>query len=113
MNERIMYIEYKGHGQTGPARIGKVKFSQSNKTIYYKGKTFQLINGTGFQANYYDIDTGEQYRISGCNQKGNDTPNPCIIKIDEDVQEEYWLKIRKIPGNINLSQFRTNGNYAK
>ena len=33
-NSQIMYIEYKGDGLAGPARIGCVTFSQSRKTIY-------------------------------------------------------------------------------
>ena len=34
---RIMYIESKGDGITGPARIGRVTFSKSGKTLYYRG----------------------------------------------------------------------------
>ena len=32
---RIMYIEYKGSGLTGPARIGRVRFSKTGQTLYY------------------------------------------------------------------------------
>jgi len=35
MKSRIMYIESKAGGLTGPARIGRVTFSKSGATIYY------------------------------------------------------------------------------
>lgn len=35
-----MYIEYKGEDIVGPARIGRVTFSKTGKSIYYKGKEF-------------------------------------------------------------------------
>jgi hypothetical protein len=44
--------EDKGSGGiTGPARIGRVRFSQTGKSIYYKGKMFQSLKGRGFKAN--------------------------------------------------------------
>jgi hypothetical protein len=36
-----MYIESKAGGLTGPARIGRVRFSKSGATIYYQDKAFQ------------------------------------------------------------------------
>jgi len=38
MRSRIMYIEDKSCGLSGPARIGRVTFSKSRKTIYYGGR---------------------------------------------------------------------------
>ena len=61
MNSRIMYIEDKSGGLVGPARIGRVTFSKSGKTIYYRGRSFQSLNGTGFKANYFAVDTGESF----------------------------------------------------
>ncbi len=40
---RIMYIEYKGDGLTGPARIGRVTFSKTGGTVYYRDKAFQSL----------------------------------------------------------------------
>lgn len=40
---RIMYIEYKGDGLTGEARIGRVTFSKTGKSVHYHGKTFQVM----------------------------------------------------------------------
>src|SRR5436309_895222 len=69
---RIMYIENKAPGLTGPARIGRVTFSKRGSTIYYQGRAFQSLKGAGFKANYYDVETGEEYWISGPKKNGED-----------------------------------------
>ena len=102
---RIMYIENKSagppgkRGLEGPARIGRVTFSKTGRTIYYSGKTFGRLGG-GFKANYFDEETREEYWISGPKKNGEDGlygPRP----IDEDVREEYWTLIRKLPEKRN------------
>ncbi|HYI99325.1 MAG TPA: hypothetical protein VEX36_06575 [Thermoleophilaceae bacterium] len=96
MQTRVMYIESKAGGLSGPARIGRVSFSKSGRTLYYRGRAFQSLKGSGFKANYYDVETGEEYWISGPRKDGADrlyggsTP----VEIDEDVREEYWTEIR-------------------
>lgn len=96
---RIMYIESKAEGLTGPARIGRVVFSKTGKTIRYKEKEFQSLKGAGFKSNYVEINSGEEYWISGPRRDGADqlyrTNIP--IEIDDDVREEYWTEIRKRP----------------
>ena len=63
---RIMYIEYKGDGLVGPARIGRVTYSKTGKSLTYRGKEFGSLNGTGFKANFVEVESGDQYWISGC-----------------------------------------------
>ena len=94
-----MYVEYKGDNLTGEARIGKVKFSKTMKSIHYKGKLFISLKGRGFKSNYFDEETKEKYWISGCSKDGTDRLyNERIpILIDEDIQEEYWNEIRNMP----------------
>jgi hypothetical protein len=96
---RIMYIEYKGNDLTGPARIGRVTFSKTGETLYYRGKSFQSLKGDGFKANYYDVETLEEYWISGPKKRGGDSLYATNIatEIDDDVREEYWIEIRKNP----------------
>jgi hypothetical protein len=98
-----MYIEYKGEGLTGDARIGRVKFSKTGKSIHYNGKTFQTLSGRGFKANYFDVETGEQYWISGCKKDGTDRlyGERLPIFIDEDARVEYWYDIRNLPGLVD------------
>lgn len=91
-----MYIEYKGAGLNGPARIGRVTYSKRGHTLYYGGKAFQSLKGSGFKSNYFDIDSGEEYWISGPRRDGNDRlyAGNLPVEIDEDVREEYWRDIR-------------------
>lgn len=42
---RIMYVERKADGLTGRARIGRVTFSKTGRTLYYQGRTFQSLKG--------------------------------------------------------------------
>jgi hypothetical protein len=96
---RIMYIECKGDGLHGSARIGRVTFSRTGATLHYGGKSFQSLKGSGFKANYFDIETGEQYWISGPRKDGTDRlyKSDFPVEIDEDVREEYWTEIRNNP----------------
>ncbi len=98
-----MYIEDKSEGLSGPARIGRVTFSKSGKSIYYKGKQFRNLKGSGFKANYFEVESGGEYWISGPKKDGSDRlyRERVPIEIDEDVREEYWTKIRHRPQNKN------------
>jgi hypothetical protein len=40
MQSRVMYIEDESEGLTGPARIRRVSFSKTGRTLYYAGRTF-------------------------------------------------------------------------
>lgn len=112
MKPAIMYIELKTGGISGPARIGRVTFSQSGKSIYYRGKRFASLKGYGFKANYYDVETGDDYWISGCKRRGGDRLYPGIIEIDEDVREEYWTVVRQRPEDAERKVIRCSGKYA-
>lgn len=108
----VMYIEEKPD-LGGHARIGRVHFSRSRRTVYYQGLKLQSLNGKGYKANYFNVDTGLEYWISGCKKCGNDTLYPGIIEIDDDAREEYWLEIRNKPENIHLTRIRSEGKYSK
>jgi hypothetical protein len=72
MRSRIMYIESKAEGLSGPARIGRVSFNRTGRSLYYKGQSFQSLKGRGFKANYRDTETGDEYWISGPRRDGLD-----------------------------------------
>jgi hypothetical protein len=100
MQTRIMYIENKADGLTGAARIGRVSFSKTRRTLYYQGKSFQSLKGAGFKSNYYDLETGDEYWISGPRKDGADrlySPQALPVEIDDDVRAEYWTAIRGEP----------------
>ena len=110
---QIMYIEYKDGGLRGSARIGRVTFSQSRKTIYYNDCKLQSLKGYGYKANYYDSVDGGWYWVSNCRSDGQDTLYPGIIEIDDNVREEYWTEVRSLPDNINQTTFRSEGKYSR
>lgn len=97
-----MYIEYKGAGLTGPARMGRVAFSKTGSTLYYEGKSYRTLKGKGFKSNYFEVETGEHYWISGPKRNGCDRlyGGTLPTEIDDDVREEYWQTIRRQPENI-------------
>ena len=100
MRSRIMYIESKAEGLNGPARIGRVTFNRTGRTLYYKGQSFQSLKGSGFKANYRETETGEEYWISGPRRDGLDRlygKSALVVEIDAEVREEYWTEIRKKP----------------
>ena len=96
MRSRIMYIESKAGGLVGSARIGRVTFSKTGSTLYYAGRTFRSLKGYGFKSNYHDVETGQEYWISGLRQDGQDALYATNVRaeIDDDVYDEYWREIR-------------------
>jgi hypothetical protein len=82
---RIMHIECKAGALTGVARIGRVTFSQTGRTLYYHGQKFQSLKGAGFKSNYYNVETGDDYWISGPKRTGGDAastlPNPRALSL--------------------------------
>lgn len=106
MRSRIMYIEDKSGGLTGPCRIGRVRFSKTGLTIYYAGRTFQRLGGAGFKANYFDLESRAEFWISGPRRDGADGLYGRITQpadVDPDVFEAYWRDIRGMtpPGPVS------------
>jgi hypothetical protein len=99
METRIMYIECKSGPDAGSARIGRVSFNRTGRTLRYRTQTFRRIVGGGAKSNYIEDGTGAEYWISGPKRRGGDrllgSRGP--IEIDEDVRTEYWRDIRETP----------------
>jgi hypothetical protein len=106
-----MYIETKPDGVSGPARIGRVKFSKAGRSLYYRGRCYESFKG-GFKANYFDSETRQEVWISGCKKKGGDRLYPGLIEIDEDVREEYWTEIRKMSEEKDRKKIHCPGKYG-
>lgn len=95
---RIMYIEDKSGGLVGAARIGRVSFSKTGRTLYYRGRKFQSLKGAGFKSNYIDIESQAYFWISGPKRNGQDgLYGGGGAEIDEDCRVEYWTHIRERP----------------
>ena len=88
-----MYVELKtGFNNDGPAWIGRVRFSKTGRTLYYRGRRLQsLKGGGGLAANYVDIDSGEQFWVSGVKKNGQDRhwAGHGPVDVDEDAADEY------------------------
>src|SRR5690606_17693687 len=111
MQPRIMFIDCKTGGLEGSARIGRVHFSGTGRTLYYRGKTFMKVK-YGYKFNHIDVETGEEYWISGCKKRGGDTLYGSIIEIDDDVREEYWTVIRGMPECKDQRVVRCRGKHG-
>ena len=88
----LKYIELKsGHWDNGPAWIARVKISKSARTIYFNGKALKRATGGGISGNHFDIETGEEYWVSGVKKNGIDRhwAGSGIILIEESAVAEY------------------------
>ena len=88
--EAIRYVELKsGHGDSGPAWIARVTTSRTFRTVYFNGRA--LKRRGGISANYRDIETGEEYWVSGVKKDGSDRhwAGGGIVWIEADVVDEY------------------------
>ena len=86
----IKYIELKtGYNDNGPAWIGKVKISRSGNTIYFNDHAFEKCNG--ISGNFIDIETGDEYWISGIKKNGENRhwAGSDKIIIDSKIISEY------------------------
>ena len=92
MKSRMMYVEHKSHqNDKGSAWIGRVFFSKTGRTLYFNGMAFQSLKGSGGYANYYEMESGEEYWISGVKKSGGDRhwAGSGIIAVGRDVVDEY------------------------
>ncbi len=101
----IMFIAELGaaNSETLWARIGRVRFSKTGRTLYYDGHEL-----TGGQGEYYDAQTGQRFHIQRARTDGLDRSEgrkrgSFRVEIDEDVREEYWRQIRNEPSRSHES----------
>ena len=106
MKSRIMYVEFKGHDVAGPGWITRVTFSKSHSSVYFRGKRLQTLDGAGRKSNYWDVETGEEYWVSGPKRNGEDRLYGGVVDIDDDVREEYWTDIRRLPDRKHETRYR-------
>jgi hypothetical protein len=99
MRSRIVYVERTTGNHNGPAWIGRVHFSKSGRTVYYRGLTLRRLPGARC-ANHYDVDTGEEYWVSGVKKNGEDRhwAGSGPVEIDDDVLDEYRQMIGEAAG---------------
>ena len=90
-----------GFSHNGPAWIGLVSFSKSGKTVYFDGKAFQRIGSDRMRGNYYDIETGNEYWISGVTKDRLDRHQfgKGKIFVEKRILKEYLqiIKLTELP----------------
>ncbi len=92
MKSRMMYVEHKsGQNDKGEAWIGHVFFSKTGKTLYFNGLAFRSLKGAGVYANYYEVESGDEYWISGVKKAGRDRhwAGSGVIAIGRNAVDEY------------------------
>lgn len=98
MKTEIKYIELKSnYNHNGPAWIGLVAFSKSGKTVYFDGKAFQRMGSDRMLGNYYDIESGEEYWISGFKENMTDRHKygGGKVLVEERILQEYLSKTKQ------------------
>ncbi len=97
MKTAIRYIEKINNNHDGEAWIGLVSFSKTGKTIYFNGKAFQSAGSSRTPGNYYDIETGEIYWISGIkkNMQDRHVYGKGLISVEKRILYEYLSIINK------------------
>ncbi len=104
--KRIMYIEDKSSELAGAARIGVVVYSKTRQSLTYKGREFHRTTN-GFSHNYYEVETGAPFWISGPKKRGGDRLfGTGVVEIDDEARVQYWTKIRELPANSDLTSYR-------
>ena len=91
MKYEIRYIELKtGYSDNGPAWIGKVRLSKSGNTIYFNDKAFRKRRGVS--GNFFDVETYEEYWISGIKKDGSDRhwAGHGKIILGKNIVEDYF-----------------------
>ncbi|MCD9014427.1 hypothetical protein [Parachryseolinea silvisoli] len=94
MKAELIYVELKtGYGDNGPAWIGNGFYNRTRKTVYFNGQVF--CRSQGISGNHIDLETREEYWISGVKKKGTDRhwAGSGTIMIDESVIVDY-LELR-------------------
>ena len=98
MKKELKYIELiSGFNHNGIAWICLVSFSKSGKTIYFDGKAFQSSGSSRNPGNYYDIETGEHYWISGVKKDMSDRHKfgSGKIFVEKSILNDYLKIINK------------------
>jgi len=131
MKSRIMYIEQKPDGVNGPARIGRVTFSKSGRSlsclhnpptchsersrpISSSRLALARRSACGCEESLFSVaqhSSHERWPRSSATF-GGDRLYPGSIEIDPDVREEYWKEIRALPDKIDQATFKCPGKYG-
>ncbi|MFI1472217.1 hypothetical protein [Streptomyces wuyuanensis] len=105
MPRRLMFVQLKTGYDTdrGPSWIGWVDFSKTWGTAYFRGRTLRRSGGM-LDANFYDVQTNEEFWVSGPKRDHTDTRyGPSTPEIEPEAVESYhaFLEGTPLPGREN------------
>lgn len=89
---KMLYIELKSDlSDRGPAWIGLAKVSGSGRTIYFSGRALKRVKGGWGAGNHRDLETGEEFWVSGVKKDGTDRhwAGGGAVMIDSRVVADY------------------------
>nr|WP_315475877.1 hypothetical protein [uncultured Undibacterium sp.] len=74
-----------------------MKLSKSKTTVYFNGRALKKAAGGGVSGNYVDLESGDEFWISGVKKNGGDRhwAGSGIVLVEAAAVEEY-LALRKL-----------------
>lgn len=101
MAARVMFIQLKTGYNTdkGPAWISSLRFNKTWKTAYWHGRTLHRWQGS--DANFYDVETREEFWVSGPHRDRPDARYSGVQPtVDDDIRDVYpaFLDGAPLPG---------------
>ncbi|MCC6493978.1 MAG: hypothetical protein IT424_13270 [Pirellulales bacterium] len=101
---QLVYVELKsGYSDNGPAWIGWGRFTRTGRSLYFHDKMLQACKGGGIAGNFFDVETGEEYWVSGPKKDGRDRHRHGggPVQIDDDAAGADWSEIRGATARTN------------
>jgi hypothetical protein len=99
-------IELKsGFSANGPAWVARVSVSRSGRTVYFNGRALKRIGKSGVAGNHRDLETGEEYWVSGVKKDGQDRhwAGSGKISIEASAVPEYLATVGR--AELDATQF--------
>jgi hypothetical protein len=90
-----MYLEQLTEdGEPGPAWIGRVRFSKTGRTLFYRGRTLEeAVVGPG---SHRDKESGERFFVCGVKAELRElhwADRP--VEVDDDAVAEYERRLQR------------------
>jgi len=111
MKAELIYVELKtDFSDDGSAWIGMPAHSKSGATIYFNGLALKSLKGAGVSANYYELQSGDEYWVSGVKLNGEDRhyAGGGDVFIDKLAVEKYLKAtgLTILPKNLIVTELK-------